>query len=106
MSPIRPAVTTGLALADQKSSDTLKGGHQAPPSPRQWPLWAEPLKLFAQPGDTGLGDIIARKIGTKRSAAFKAWFKEKFNRDCGCTNRQRWLNQMFPLPAELFHDSP
>ena len=63
----------------------------------KWPLWAEPLKLFSQPGDKGLGDIVARKIGLARGAAFKAWFKEKFNRDCGCTNRQIWLNQMFPL---------
>jgi hypothetical protein len=70
-----------------------------PPKPRQWPAWALPLKLFAQSGDRGLGDIVARKIGLARGAAFKAWFKEKFNRDCGCSDRQIWLNQMFPLSA-------
>jgi hypothetical protein len=79
------------------------GGAAAPPyqapKPRQWPAWASPLKLFAQPGDRGLGDIVARKIGLARGAAFKAWFKDKFNRDCGCSDRQVWLNQMFPLAA-------
>jgi hypothetical protein len=58
---------------------------------------ALPLKIFAQPGDRGLGDIVARKIGLARGETFKAWFKAKFNRDCGCADRRVWLNQRFSL---------
>jgi len=61
-----------------------------------WPDWAKDLAHDRQPTDTGLGDTIVHLIGDTRSEKFKTWFHEKFGKSCGCTERQRWLNQRFP----------
>ena len=59
-----------------------------------WPLILRPMRLLAQPGDKGLGDIVARTI--PKGEDLKVWFKEHgFN--CGCTNRQNWLNVQYPI---------
>jgi len=62
----------------------------------QWPRWAKDLAQARQPADKGLGDTIVHVIGDVRSEKFKNWFKEKLGTSCGCTERQRWLNQKFP----------
>jgi hypothetical protein len=61
-----------------------------------WPLAVLAVARWRKPGDTGLGDTVVRLIGSTRSHHFQVWFKRKFNRDCGCTDRQRWLNARFP----------
>ena|SRR5436190_18391892 len=61
----------------------------------EWPAWTLLLELARQPSDTGLGDTIVHVIGETQSERFKRWFHEKFGRSCGCTERQRWLNQKF-----------
>jgi len=67
------------------------------PLPRdEWPKWAKDLAHYRQPEDKGLGDTIVHVIGDARSEKFKRWFKEKFRGNCGCLERQRWLNQRFP----------
>lgn len=63
-----------------------------------WPILARPLKLMAKPDDRGLGDIVARIVGPIGGDAFKVWFVKAFGRDCGCADRQQWLNIHFPLP--------
>lgn len=62
-----------------------------------WPLWAKALKLLAKPEDKGIGDVVARTIGSETSQAFKTWFKKTFNRDCGCAGRHAQWNAMYPL---------
>jgi hypothetical protein len=61
-----------------------------------WPVWALAVAKFRQTGDTGLGDTLVHLIGDERSEWFKTWFHQKFGESCGCTSRQRWLNQRFP----------
>jgi hypothetical protein len=65
--------------------------------PREkWPLWTCAVTKLRRNEDTGLGDTIVHLIGNTRSARFKNWFQRKFGKSCGCTERQRWLNQKFP----------
>ena len=63
----------------------------------KWPLILQPMKLLAQPGDKGLGDILARKIGPIGGDAFKAWYKATFGKSCGCDPRQESWNKKYPL---------
>lgn len=65
--------------------------------PIAWPLYLQPFKLLAKEGDTGLGDIIARTIGPVGGDAFKDWYKATIGRDCGCRDRQIYLNTTYPL---------
>lgn len=66
--------------------------------PEAWPMWAQPMKLLAKDGDKGLGDIVARVVGTIGGEAYKAWYLKTFGKSCGCTERQESLNQKYPLP--------
>lgn len=69
------------------------------PTPRSgWPFWTHAIAKFRHAEDTGLGDTLVHLIGDARSARFKKWFARKFGKTCGCTERQRWLNQKFPYP--------
>jgi len=70
--------------------------HVPRPKP-EWPAVLLPLKLLAEPGDRGAGDIIARKIGPIGGDVFKFWFKMTFGKSCGCGKRQEALNQRWPL---------
>ena len=62
----------------------------------KWPLWAKSLRKFSRPADMGIGDTIVHLIGDTNSARFRTWFQRKFGKSCGCTERQRWLNQKYP----------
>jgi hypothetical protein len=62
---------------------------------KNWPLILRSMRLKAQPGDRGLGDIVARTV--PKGAEFKAWFKKYLAIDCGCDQRQDWLNSHYPL---------
>ena len=67
------------------------------PVPRsEWPFAVAKMTVFAKPEDAGVGDIVARKLG-KTGEAFKAFMKS-IGIDCGCQQRQEWLNQRYPLP--------
>ena len=62
----------------------------------KWPMWAKTVMGFRCKEDVGIGDTIVHLIGNKNSARFKSWFQRKFGKSCGCTERQRWLNQKYP----------
>jgi len=62
-----------------------------------WPAALRPLKVLAQPGDRGAGDIIARKVGPIGGDKFKKWYKAMFGTDCRCTARQANWNRRYPL---------
>jgi hypothetical protein len=71
-----------------------------PPTPlADWPTWTRVAAKFRHPEDRGLGDTLVHLIGDARSERFKKWFRRKFDRTCGCTERRRWLNQKFPYAA-------
>jgi hypothetical protein len=61
-----------------------------------WPLWTRAIAKFRHIEDTGIGDTLVHLIGDARSERFKKWFARKFGKTCGCTERQRWMNQKFP----------
>lgn len=61
-----------------------------------WPLAAKIASKLRRPEDKGLGDTVARTLG-KTGEAFKAFMKS-IGIDCGCQQRQEWLNQRYPLP--------
>lgn len=69
---------------------------------RRWPapaVWAARLMARSwEPGDRGLGDTVARRLG-KGGERFKVWFHAVFGRSCGCVDRQEWLNREFPYGA-------
>ena len=66
-----------------------------------WPSWTWLVMLARKPEDKGLGDTVVHLIGDARSARFKEWFQQKFGKTCGCTERQRWLNQKFPYANDV-----
>lgn len=55
---------------------------------------------MAAPEDRGVGDTIARVIGPMGGDAFKRWYKRITGEDCGCGDRQAWLNQRYPYSNE------
>ena len=75
--------------------DQLRRCSDANPLP--WPAYLQPFKLLAKEGDSGLGDIIARTVGPVGGDAFKNWYKKTMGRDCGCRDRQVFLNATYPL---------
>ena len=67
----------------------------APDRSEQWPLWARTIAKFRQSGEVGIGDTIKRVIGNDTSEGFKTWYKQTFNRSCGCCQRQGEMNSKY-----------
>ncbi len=87
---------TGIAFATSFIAVAASVVRVRPLPMDQWPQWAKDLAQHRRPEDIGLGDTLVHLIGDARSETFKRWFKEKLGKSCGCTERQRWLNQRFP----------
>jgi hypothetical protein len=66
------------------------------------------LLELAEPGDTGIGDIIDRQLARLGGNEFKKWFQLITGRDCGCDARKQKLNALYPInrplmsPPEIF----
>lgn len=86
-----------VELAICKSLDPIDREEYCDDATREWPLILQPMKLMAQPGDKGLGDIIARTVGPIGGDAYKNWFQRTFARGCGCKERQDQLNARYPI---------
>ena len=68
------------------------------PFPRSnWPLWAAQLASQAQPGDGGLGDVVARFVAGKDGVAFRAAFTAMTGQACGCNFGRDYLNSRYAL---------
>jgi hypothetical protein len=63
---------------------------------QNWPLFIRAIAKFRKPADLGIGDTTVHLIGDTRSMKFKKWFQKKFGTNCGCTERQAWLNRRYP----------
>lgn len=61
----------------------------------EWPAWAIALSILKSEADAGVGDTVERLIGARNSDRFKAWYKEKFGRDCGCSFRKDQWNMLY-----------
>lgn len=96
ISPVRRlgAVITGLATAAIATAGKQQAATALPFD--KWPAWAKELATDRQPNDIGLGDTMVHVIGDERSEKFKAMFREKLGKSCGCDSRQAWLNAKFP----------
>jgi len=90
------ASITQRTPVNQKIHVELATPRRAPTPIEKWPFWARAAANFRREKDIGLGDTIVHLIGDARSERFKKWFARKIGRGCGCTERQRWLNQVFP----------
>lgn len=98
---------TFIELPDDFNFDALDGasspaqGSNGSPATvaDDWPLLIRPLKLLAQPGDTGLGDIVQHVIGDENSEAFQKWFTEFLHYECGCNRRKEYLNEKYPIKS-------
>jgi uncharacterized Zn finger protein (UPF0148 family) len=55
------------------------------------------VKLFRTPDDRGLGDTVERLLARAGARKIKSWL-ERVGIDCGCTGRQKWLNEQHPYP--------
>ena len=62
----------------------------------EWPVAMRLIARHRTPGEAGLGDTAARWIGHVGGEKFKLWFHVVFGRDCGCADRQSWLNARWP----------
>jgi len=90
---------TGIALATSFIAVAAPIIRIRPLPMDAWPQWAKDLAEARQLEDKGVGDTVIHVIGEVRSEKFKSWFREKLGTNCGCTERQRWLNQKFPYPV-------
>lgn len=59
-----------------------------------WPWWAKAIKKRAQPREKGIGDTLARKFGGAGERFKRAM--ERIGIECGCQQRQEWLNARYP----------
>lgn len=64
---------------------------------KPWPILLRPLRKLAQPGEHGLGDILARLLAPLGGTTYKRWHLQFFGRPCGCSTRQSLLNHRYPL---------
>jgi hypothetical protein len=66
------------------------------PVPRE--KWPWPLRILARlaiPGEKGLGDTVHRQL-TIGGADVIGWTLAALRIPCGCSDRQKWLNERFP----------
>jgi hypothetical protein len=95
-----PAKTrhVGMALATSFVAVAAPLIRVRPLPTEEWPQWAKRLAQNRLPTDIGIGDTVVHIIGDAKSEAFKHWFRKNLGVSCGCTERQRWLNQRYPYP--------
>ena len=65
-----------------------------------WPAWAKDLATDRQPTDAGIGDTAVHVIGARASKKFQEWYLKIIGQSCGCSDRQAWLNEIFPYPPQ------
>jgi predicted O-methyltransferase YrrM len=83
-------------------------GPAAPPVqavPRsQWPLLLRPVELLASHRDMGIGDTLHRCLERLGAGTLAEWYTKLTGSDCGCGDRQRKLNAMYPYEPDLCID--
>lgn len=78
-----------LAIAATSKANVPK------PVPRaEWPLLARIVARLRDDTDIGIGDTIQRSLGTA-GEFYKHAYKSLTGKSCGCTDRQKYLNQLY-----------
>lgn len=66
-----------------------------------WPATAVLVSCFAEEGDRGIGDVLARDAGGERTPKWFEMIDRVFGRSCGCGERSvAWLNTRWKFEAE------
>ena len=106
----KPVVTTpATPAAPVKAAPAKQPVNRPSPSPipfDQWPrriLW---LYKRRHEADTGIGDTLARILAAKGADVFKRAFRAITGKDCGCADRQKRLNALYPYPSSPQTQSP
>lgn len=60
-----------------------------------WPWYVRAITILQKEEDRGIGDTIHRNLA-RFGANHMIWLLKKLNIDCGCHDRQDYLNAMFP----------
>lgn len=87
--PSEPAAVMPLAAkrAEAKAIESA--------APGTWPLAVRAVARLRIPQDRGVGDTVARHASRFGGDFVKRLLKRLTGRDCGCANRQAWLNQHY-----------
>lgn len=86
------------ALSPEQHRDAVEAAEKAMAIPRSdWPLAVKALAAFSGPQDKGIGDVVERHLGVV-GEAWKAMYEKLTNQKCGCEDRKRKLNLLYPLP--------
>lgn len=107
--PDRPAVLVEVAvvkrmpppvvMTPEQHRAAVEAAEKAMAVPRdQWPLAVKVLAALAGPLDKGIGDIVERKLGIV-GEAWKSAYETLVGTPCGCGDRKRKLNLLYPLDA-------
>lgn len=87
------------AYREHHEGKTLPVPHAPPPRPiAEWPLRFRLVAAVRSAEDKGVGDTIARHLARFGADALKRFYKAAFGKDCGCDQRQLFLNLRFPYP--------
>lgn len=82
---------------DPKSKSVLTDipKHAKAIPPDKWPAWAKAVGSQRDQIDAGVGDTIERLAGAA-GRTFKAMFKKLTGQPCGCADRRKLFNRLYP----------
>lgn len=81
--PAAIAATSAISRKKKKMEPEVKA---------KWINW---VKWFKKPEDRGVGDTVERLLAKIGGRSIKKILMH-LGQDCGCTNRQKWLNARYP----------
>jgi hypothetical protein len=71
------------------------------PTPiEEWPWLARMVARLRTDSDLGLGDTVERHLELLGAGGMKVAYKRITGKDCGCGDRKKKLNEMFPYPTD------
>lgn len=91
----RPA-GSGLQAEDTITVDVDHPAYPHPHNQRYWPRLARLVAALRKPGETGVGDTLARVFRLIGAKSMAHAYTLLTGEDCGCSQRQRKLNERWP----------
>lgn len=96
--PIPRRMPAVVVTTPEQQRVAVEAAQKAMAVPRdQWPLSVKALAPFAGPLDKGIGDVVERHLGVA-GEAWKAMYTKLTGSTCGCEDRKRKLNLLYPIP--------
>lgn len=62
----------------------------------EWPIQWKKLSRFRKPADKGIGDTLKRQLDYLGGEQIAEILKRIIGKDCECSDRQEYLNQLYP----------